>query len=184
MACFIHACEPQPDYLGTPELFEYTNCDGGYVRTNCGQAAAATFLTFHGKLAPGEDRARRIMADIERSYPPDNVHGFLGTSRRRVVRICKAFGQALRPVQGERALKFWLAKGQPVIVMLGVSAGKFLGFDLPGGHWMVAYGYDAGNVYLSNWGKMSWPEFRAGWAGLVPRLISMRFRGLTAAQWL
>jgi hypothetical protein len=68
--------------------------------------------------------------------------------------------------------------------MLGVSAGKFLRFDMPGGHWMVAYGYDAGSVYLTNWGKMSWQEFRAGWAGLVPRLIGMRFRGLTAMTWV
>jgi hypothetical protein len=180
MACLIHAPEPQTDYLGTAALFEYTNGDGGFVRTNCGQAAAATFLTFHGKLAPLAERARQVMAEIERHFPPDNLGGMFGTSRRRVIRICKAFGQAVCPIEGEAELKSQLGRQQPVIVMLGVRAGTLLRFNLPGGHWMVAYGYDAEHVYLSNWGKMPWPDFRAGWSALVPRLIGMRFRGLTA----
>jgi hypothetical protein len=178
MACFIQIAEPPADYLGTATLFEYTNSDGSHVRTNCGQAAAATFLTFQGRLAPGAERAHQVMAEIERHHPPDNLGGAFGTSRRRVIRICKAFGQEVWPIQGEGALKSRLGRQQAVIVMLGVPAGKFLGFDLPGGHWMVAYGYDAEHIYLTNWGKMSWQAFRAGWAALVPRLIGMRFRGL------
>jgi hypothetical protein len=66
--------------------------------------------------------------------------------------------------------------------MLGVSAGKFLSFDLPGGHWMVAYGFDGDHVYLTNWGRMSWQEFHAGWNALVPRLINMRGKGLVAVK--
>jgi hypothetical protein len=182
MACLIHALERLADYQGMASLFEYTNVDGEYVRTNCGQAAAATFLTFHGKLTPCPERAQEVMTDIERDFPPDNIGGMFGTSRRRVIRICKAFGQEVEPVDGELELKASLSRGQPVIVMLSVSGGQFLGFDLPGGHWMVAYGHDAEHVYLSNWGKMPWPEFRAGWAALVPRLVGMRFRGLTAGQ--
>jgi hypothetical protein len=183
MAGFIHVGEPPADYLGTAAIFEYTNSDGSHVRTNCGQAAAATFLTFHGRLAPGAEQAHQVMAEIERYHPPDNLGGVLGTSRRRVIRICRAFGQAVLPIRGEVALKSRLGRQHPVIVMLGVPAGRFHGFELPGGHWMVAYGYDAEHIYLTNWGRMSWQEFRAGWAALVPRLIGMRFRGL-AAVWL
>jgi hypothetical protein len=65
--------------------------------------------------------------------------------------------------------------------MLGISAGKLWNcIDLPGGHWMVAYGFDDEYVYLTNHGKMTWPEFRRGWNGLVPRLIRMNGRGLAA----
>jgi len=80
--------------------------------------------------------------------------------------------------EGEEALRAQLTKNNPVIVMLAVSAGRFLRWDLPGGHWMVAYGFDADGVYLTNYGKMGWPDFRAGWNGLAPRLISMHRRGL------
>jgi hypothetical protein len=48
---------------------------------------------------------------------------------------------------------------------------------------MVAYACDAGGVHLTNWGKMSWDEFRHGWGALVPRLIGMRRRGLAARGW-
>jgi hypothetical protein len=51
---------------------------------------------------------------------------------------------------------------------------------MPAGHWMVAYGFDKDNVYLTNWGCMSWEGFRQGWDALVPRLIGMSHRGLVA----
>ena len=167
-------------YRGLGSMFEYTNGDGECTRTNCGQAAAATLLTFCGKFEPSEDKACHIMAAIERHHPPDNLGGLFGTSRRRVTQICRAFGVRVRPVEGESTLRAQLDLRRPVIVMLGVSAGKFWKWDLPGGHWMVAYGYDPDHVYLTNWGKMTWQEFRAGWNSLVPRLIAMRRRGLAA----
>jgi hypothetical protein len=168
-------------YHGVGRIFEYTNDDGGCVRTNCGQAAAATLLTFHGKLPPAEDQARRIMAEIERHHPPDNLGGIFGTSRRRVERICRSFGLRLRPIAGEAALKTHLDYGNAVIVMLGVSGGQFLGYELPAGHWMVAYGYDAEHVYITNWyQRMNWEEFHRGWDAFVPRLINMRQHGLVA----
>jgi hypothetical protein len=64
--------------------------------------------------------------------------------------------------------------------MLEVPAGRLWRFPLRGGHWMVAFGYDSANVFLTNWGSMPWDEFRHGWAGLIPRLIGMRRRGLVA----
>ena len=44
-------------YCGLASIFEYTNGDGGLRRYNCGQAAAATFLTFHGLLQSTAERA-------------------------------------------------------------------------------------------------------------------------------
>jgi hypothetical protein len=171
------------DFVGLGTIFEYTNGDGTLCRTNCGQAAAATFLTQHGRLPADAARARGVMAALEHCHPPNVLRGVFGTSRGCVARICAAFGVPLRAVCGEAALRASLVRREPVIVMLGVSAGRWWRFDLPGGHWMVAYAWDAGGVYLTNWGKMSWDEFRRGWGALVPRLIGMRRRGLAARGW-
>jgi hypothetical protein len=177
---FIHAASRDTcDYRGVKAIFEYTNTDGARVRTNCGQAAAATLLTFHGKLAPAP---ARVMARLERDFPPDNLGGLFGTSRRCVIRMCRAFGLRLIPVDGEDALRRQLAQGNPVAVMLGVSGGRFLHFDLPAGHWMTAYGYDCERIYLTNGSPMSWAEFRGGWDSYVPRFINMRRRGLAASS--
>ena len=35
------------------------------------------------------------------------------------------------------------------------------------GHWTVAYGCDRDHVYLTNWGRMTWEQFRGGWAALL-----------------
>ena len=66
--------------------------------------------------------------------------------------------------------------------MLGVSSGTFWHIPLPGGHWMVAYGYDREHIYLTNLeeGKMPWTEFRRRWRSWVSLLIRMRLRGLAA----
>jgi hypothetical protein len=179
MAYFVYPQNQRhSSYQGIDSIFEYTNADGAWVRTNCGQAAAATLLTFYGKLAPSIDQAWQVMRDLERQYPPDNLGGFFGTSRRRVTRMCRAFGLCLNAIEGEEAVRKHLANRNPAVVMLGVSAGRFLNFELPGGHWMVAYGYDDESIFLTNGGRMSWPEFLHGWDSFVPRLISMHLRGL------
>jgi hypothetical protein len=176
-------CGESPEYRGLPAIFEYTNWDGRLVRTNCGQAAAATFLTHHRKLPPDVQRAREVLAQIEREHPPDNVGGAFGTSRRRVVRICIARGLRVEPISGEEALRARLENCHPVVVMLGVCGGKLFGrFNLPGGHWMVAYGFDREFVHLTNHGRMTWAEFLQGWDGFVPRLIGMQRKGLVLAQ--
>ena len=53
---------------------------------------------------------------------------------------------------------------------------------MPAGHWMLAYGSDDQQIFLTNWSApgMSWDEFRYWWNGIVPRAIGMRNMGLTA----
>jgi len=181
MAGLFASKSQHSDFFGLSSIFEYTNDDGTLCNTNCGQAAAATLLTHLGKFAPLADQARQVMHLLEKTFPPDNFFGLLGTSRRRVERICRANGAPVRPVVGRDALCARLRAGLPVIVMLGVSGGRFLNRDLPGGHWMVACGYDAERIYLTNWGTMPWPEFDASWNKLVPRLINMHGKGLATS---
>ena len=183
MAGFLRNDSAKSDgYRGLDGIFEYVNADGQLCRWNCGQAAAATYLTHLGAFAADVATAADVMQRIEAEHPPDQVSGYFGTSRRRVERIARSFGFDIDEVNGRDELCAALSQQRPVIVMLGVSAGSLLGFDLPGGHWMVAYGHDAEQVHLTNWGAMPWTEFEAGWTRLVPRLIQMSLRGLVLGK--
>ncbi len=181
MAGFTSALAKTAQFAGLERIFEFVNSDGRLTKWNCGQAAAATLLTHHGALPPAETNACSLVQMIEKQFPPDQLGGWFGSSRRRVTSICKAHGVRLAEVRGENALRAELEKNNPVIVMLGVSAGRFWRWDLPGGHWMVAYGFDAESIYLTNWGEpMAWGEFRQRWRSVVSRLIQMSERGLVA----
>jgi hypothetical protein len=184
MAQFIDVIESlRSGFKGVGRVFQFTNWDGDLVPYNCGQAAACTYLSFRGCEAFTQDRAGQIMRQIEADHPPDNLGGWMGTSRRRVERVCRRHGVKLRPVHGEPRLKESLADGEPVIVMLGVPGPKLLKrWTLPAGHWMVAYGYDETDVHLTNWGKMPWDIFLKRWNGWVPRLIGMRNIGLSGRR--
>jgi hypothetical protein len=166
-------------YRGLPSLYEFVNADGGLTRFNCGQAAACTLLSHQGAV---RGDACALMATVEEAHPPDNLFGWFGTSRRRVERICQSHGIELAEVRGEEELKAALAGGRPVAVMVELPGPMVWRWRAPVGHWMVAYGFDDRQVFLSNCGApgMSWDEFRRAWGGLVPRLISMRNTGLVA----
>jgi len=172
-------------YHGLPTLYGFENADGSLRKTNCGQAAACTLLVHLGAVPPCADpeAACALMAAVEEAHPPDNFFGYFGTSRRRVERICHAHGITLDEVTGEDELRAAVAAGRPVAVMVQLPGRSFWRFTTPVGHWMVAYGYDERQVYLSNNGGtpgMAWDGFRVAWDGWVPRLISMRNTGLAA----
>lgn len=182
MAGLIQSDGASPSYRGLPSIFEFINGDGRWNKFNCGQAAACTYLTHLGRLHATEATASDVMQAVERAHPPDNLGGWLGTSRRRVERICRAHGIETDAIQGEAELRLSLINHRPVIVMLGMNWRRFLEFTVPSGHWMVAYGFDAEYIYLSNWGHMTWNQFRRGWRGFVPWLIRMQGIGLTASH--
>jgi hypothetical protein len=168
-------------YRGLPRIFQFTNWDGTFTPYNCGQAAAATYLTFHGLLPSLEDQAGLVMSRIEAAHPPDIVGGWFGSSRRRVKRICRAGGLPVEEIVGETGLRDQINSNRAALVMFEVPGPKlFKRWTVPTGHWVVAYGFDDENIYLTNWGKMTWDLFRQGWNALVPRLIGMRNRCLAA----
>jgi hypothetical protein len=170
-------------YRGLPALFEFVNSDGDLTRFNCGQAAACTLLThYHALTAADPQAACALMTAIEEAHPPDNLGGWFGTSRRRVERICHSHGITLDEIHGEEALRSALAAGRPAAMMVELPGPMIWRWRAPVGHWMVAYGFDDRQIFLSNCGSpgMPWDEFRRAWNGLVPRLISMRNTGLVA----
>jgi hypothetical protein len=173
-------------YRGLPVIYEFRNADGDLCRFNCGQAAACTFLAHHGKVPEELDAelAHAVMTAVEGAHPPDNAGGWFGTSRRRVERICRTHGVGVEEVSGEAELRERLAAGRPVIVMVGTDGPRIWKWRAPAGHWMVAYGYDDHQVFLTNHvgPGMPWDEFRWRWNAIVPRFISMRNVGLTAAD--
>lgn len=169
-------------YRGLPSVYEFVNADGEWTRFNCGQAAACSLLAFSGAIEgePTWEAARVVMTGIEDDHPPDNFGGWFGTSRRRVERICRSHGIVLDDVTGEDELRTSLAAGRPVLVMVETEGRRILNWQAPAGHWMLAYGYDDRQIFLTNNGApgMQWEEFRRRWNSLVPRLISMRNTGL------
>ena len=176
---------PPPDYQGLPSLFGYENADGKLVGTNCGIAASATLLTFLGKM-PVEltttPNANPNMTALESTYPPNILFGLAGTSRGRVERILEAYGCETTEIDGEDALRQSILAGKPVAVMLQVPGQTVWGMQFPAGHWMVAYGCDEQNIFLTNWdiNGMPWDDFRHGWSQLIPWCIDMRKKGLQA----
>ena len=162
-------------YRGLPSLYQFVNADGSLTRFNCGQAAACTLLSHFGAI--GGD-ACALMAAVEKANPPDNLLGYFGTSRRRVERICREHGIELDELTGEDELRAALAGNRPVAVIVELPGPVVWRWRAPAGHWMVAYGFDEEHIYLTNWGRMTWAEFRDGWRALVPRLIHMRRKAL------
>lgn len=179
MPSLVQPLECLRDYLGLPELMEFTNDDGELCRTNCGQAAVATLLHFvEGDIV--EAASASLMSWLETEHPPDNLGGWLGTSRRRVERGLRSRGHRPFAIEGVDRLRAMLARGRPVIVVVQMKAGRIWRFDLPGAHWMVAFGFDREHIYLTNRerNRMKWEEFVAGWSGWVPALTGMRGKGL------
>ncbi|MFO0967383.1 MAG: hypothetical protein U0793_17630 [Gemmataceae bacterium] len=204
MAQYVAAPPGSSNYRGLGGIFEYVNEDGALPRFNCGQAAAATcaFPRVGPASRAGPARAttlsrrqkdpkskpslqvplgaRDLLACLERDHPPDNLGGWLGTSRRRVERALRSRGYRPHAIHGEERLRAALGAGLPVIITVQISVGRFWKFDIPSGHWMVAFGFDDGHIYLTNWWdqRMEWMEFRRGWHGWVPALTGMRDTGL------
>jgi hypothetical protein len=179
MAGIVRPTEFAAGYHGLRSIFEFTNTDGSMPVVNCGYAAAATLLTFHGHISPSMQSPRRIMTRLESEHPPDNLGGIFGSSRRRITRIFRRLGVRIRAICGEDRLREAVARGRPAIVLVGVCAARvFNRIELPGGHWTVAYGFDSDSIYLTNYGSMSWERFRRVWVSFVPRLVDMHGKGL------
>jgi hypothetical protein len=179
-----YGADPE-SYQGLPTLYEFVNSDGSLTRFNCGQAAACTLLAHCGAATVADvETACSLMGAIEEAHPPDNFGGWFGTSRRRVERICHAHGIQLEEVSSEAELRAALVADRPVAVLVQLPGPKVWGFRIPVGHWMVAYGYDEDQIFLTNYDSpgMPWDDFRRAWGGLLGRFMSMRNTGLVPVR--
>jgi hypothetical protein len=171
-------------FQGLGSLFEYTNEDGNHPNRNCGQAAAATMLTYRGRFAcpATPDAANHIMTELEDKYGADILFGLFGTSRHRMTEMIAAYGGTVSVIQGVAALKRQVELKCPVIVMLDIARDKAGWNTSVGGHWTVVFAYDKEYVYLTNWpdvnSRCAWKQFRLGWTSWLPSMIAMRATGL------
>jgi hypothetical protein len=141
-------------WRGIDLKYAYTNNGGVHPDKNCGQAAAATLLTYYNVYPkPAVNDAYRVRA-LEYAYPQDVAFGLLGSSWQLMQKMVSREG--LRNVgfsYGETAMKNAVAAGHPVIVMMDVGAA---GWNAWGLHWTVVYAYDNNFVYLTNWKFDKW----------------------------
>jgi hypothetical protein len=117
------------------------------------------------------------MSTLEERYPPDVLFGVCGTSKTRMRDILSQNRLSLLHIKGETQLKNCIKGFSPVLVMLGISQ-VIWGMTVPGGHWMVAYAYDSDSVHLTNYGKMSWGDFKRDWNSTVSLAIDMQNKGI------
>lgn len=172
MPQYIEPYDRLSSYRGLEGIMEYTNEDGRLPNYNCGQAAVATILAH----LRSDLELDQVMPWLEREHPPGNLFGFLGTSRRGVELPFRRLGYRPRIVRGLLGFLRLLEYRQPVILTCQTEFARYWKITIPGGHWMVAFGYDAEYVYLTNcWGnRMTWADFIKGWNGIVPALASLR----------
>jgi hypothetical protein len=163
-------------YYGTGGIFQYTNDGTPDTNRACGQAAIATILTYYG-IKP-KDTGYSVINEVYSRYGPDIAWGILGTSWQQMGRALSGYGVPYNWYSGEAGLRNALNQSKPCIVMLDVGAIPEEGWGW-GGHWVVAYGYDAYNIYLTNWngdaqgyddgGKCTWTAFRKAWTAQLAR---------------
>lgn len=202
MAAVVSPSSPDTaTYKGLAAIFGYRNQDGQKQNTNCGQAAACTMLTYRGKFTKDTTVPNPNMLTLEASYPPDNAGGLLGTSRKQIEAIFKAYDLKVATVSGQADLKTAIQNNKPVVVMTSVTYQSLPVFrtpsvsmfgvtipsistpkEIPTAHWMVAYGYDDNKIYLTNYGAMTWEEFLGRWGSLIGKAIDMQSKGLVATN--
>lgn len=154
---------------------EYTNYDGIHIPTNCGQAAATTYLVNTEKLEATDD----AMKVIEKIHPPDIFFGFCGSSKSNIKQICKSYGVSLKEKIGHIQLKADLVDEKMGIILIGWLDKSTFPYIF--GHWVVAYNYDVSNdtISLSNYGDIKTQELLDMWDTAIPTLGGMNHTYLT-----
>jgi hypothetical protein len=166
-----------------PSIFQYTNDGAKNKDTACGQAAIATLITALRVKAP--DTGSALIREVESNYPQDNALGNAGTSWQQMEKALHGYGLKTYWATGEAELKEYLRAGYPAAVMLDVGRIPQYGFHW-GGHWVVAYAFDDGNIYLTNWGydgtTCSWGAFSAAWNTWLTNANGTTRRALVATR--
>lgn len=183
---------------GIGGIFAYCNNDDPVHQSkNCAHAAAATLLVAKGRL-PQQRNGFAQMTTLYSHYPPDLFGGAAGTSRARMIAMLLGNGLMPGALVGLNGLKVWIAAKRPVAVVLDTAPDRAGSVgtpglfgrppDAPGGHWVTAFAYNDGGVFISNWytrdpgevGYIPWDKFQLGWSSWIADAIGMKERGLVA----
>lgn len=154
---------------GRGSIYQYTNNPGAWLNNNCGQAAAATMLTFHrvqAKYALNSKGGTDLQDTLDKVFPPDlradNLFGFrinCGTSPNRVMSACSNYGLNCWLMSGhEEKLRYWVSWGYPCIVITNVNklGWKNKGKSMDGLHYQVVYAYSEGKNKQSETDDYYW----------------------------
>lgn len=161
---------------GNITIYQYTNNKDYYESQNCGQAAAATVISYHGK-APfyaAINGKTKIQDDMDNNWwhRPD-ILGRYGTTPLRVQSILHDYKlNTWFMGGGETALRKWVGAKYPCICVVDVGAAgwKDNGKPMSGLHYTVVYAYDANNYWCTNWqvsSKVPRTTFTKSWRGLA-----------------
>jgi hypothetical protein len=156
-------------YRGRCSIFQFTNFDFPSTGNTCGQAAIATALWTVGLTYNNNDKA---LAKSVYDYAPPKItlgnmiqlQPSLGTDWRQInygLDGYKRQGIKYTWIDGEAEIKKYLAMKWPVIIMLDTGTLPQYNYQWWTGHWVVAFGYDRNNIYVSNF-----PDYRMSWAQL------------------
>lgn len=168
-------CEKQ-GYYGRCSIIEFTNDDFVTKKNSCGQAAASTAL-----WNAGLDRVYVKPSALAKSFydyaPPKITIGgliewkeTLGTDWRQIdygLDGYKTQGVHYAWYKGFDELKKNLGNKVCCLIMIDCGTLPQFSYQWGGGHWVVAYGYDATYVYVSNFpgNKLTWEQLRKAWGG-------------------
>lgn len=163
-------------YNGLCSIAEFTNNDFPVRKTTCGQAAAVTAL-WHVGLSSAYGAPKKLVKSFYDYAPPKvTVAGLLpfansfGSDWRQINYGLDGYAnQGIRYswLKGIPALKAELKKKWPCLIMLDTGTLPQFNYGWVTGHWVVAYGYDANYLYVTNFpdNRMTWAELTKAWGG-------------------
>lgn len=139
------------------DMWQFDNFDFPSTFNTCGQAAAATVITYWQKSRTDAKFKKDLASFLYSNYGPNNALGMLGTSWQQVVSsVTTPYKMNWRKVSGESDLRSEINKEIPVIVMLDSERLRQRGYNYPaspvgiGAHYVVVYGYDKDFYFVSN----------------------------------
>jgi hypothetical protein len=141
-------------------VWQYTNDETN--GNSCGQAAAATALTYYSPTAfkPRTDSSlTRTLVDSW-NWRPDVGFGIGGTSPKRMESMLRDNGLQCAWIDKAR-IQDYVRSGYLVICMLDIHPDKGGWLNSSGFHWVCVYGVDGNGYYVTNWRTRS--ETNCGW---------------------
>lgn len=166
-----------PGYVGMCGIYQFVNTDFPTTNNSCGQAAATTAM-WNVALKNNYSTPQELAKSFYDYAPPKiivgglvQVQGSLGSDWRQLnygMDGYKNYGVKYSWLKGENELKKYLGMQLPALIMLDTGTLSQYGYKWFTGHWVVAYGYDANGVYVTNFpnNKMSWADLRKAWGGV------------------